>query len=222
MYNSIVYQVGVFPYLSLSVLIFSPMITFERWIKPETNTRPNDRNLQCLFSFLVIMTFHFLTPLRHHFIKGNVFYTEEGHRLSWRMMLRLKSGNCSIYTQKEGEPRKYIITEKNHHSQWRLLYKCPMYFTYVQDIKKEFKDKGENVKIFADVRVGLNGRKIKLLIDPSIDLSKVEWNYFGHKDRTTVTALKNKIVSSHSSQNIVSTLCHIFFNIISIENLIVR
>ena len=33
-----------------------------------------------------------LLPIRHHFIQDNVIWTEEGHRMSWRMMLRTKSG----------------------------------------------------------------------------------------------------------------------------------
>ena len=35
-------------------------------------------------------------PLRHHFIKGDVLFTEEGHRLSWRMMLRERVGRLNI------------------------------------------------------------------------------------------------------------------------------
>ncbi|WP_316930169.1 HTTM domain-containing protein [Leeuwenhoekiella sp. MAR_2009_132] len=31
-------------------------------------------------------------PLRHWIIKDDVLWTEEGHRLSWRMMLRSKGG----------------------------------------------------------------------------------------------------------------------------------
>lgn len=32
-------------------------------------------------------------PLRHHLDPGDVAWTEEGHRYSWRMKLRSKSGN---------------------------------------------------------------------------------------------------------------------------------
>lgn len=35
-----------------------------------------------------------LLPLRHFLIEGNVAWTEEGYRLSWRMMTRDKSGRC--------------------------------------------------------------------------------------------------------------------------------
>ena len=34
-----------------------------------------------------------LLPLRHWVIPGDVFWTEEGHRMSWRMMLRTKTGS---------------------------------------------------------------------------------------------------------------------------------
>jgi vitamin K-dependent gamma-carboxylase len=38
------------------------------------------------------LAFHFLWPLRHTLIPGDANWTEEGHRFSWRMMLRSKEG----------------------------------------------------------------------------------------------------------------------------------
>src|SRR5690606_388098 len=35
-------------------------------------------------------------PVRHFFIKDDVLWTEEGHRMSWRMMLRSRSGIISF------------------------------------------------------------------------------------------------------------------------------
>jgi hypothetical protein len=50
--------------------------------------------------FLILFGVHFLIqialPLRHHFIKDDVLWTEEGHRLSWRMMLRSKHGKATF------------------------------------------------------------------------------------------------------------------------------
>lgn len=53
-------------------------------------------------------------PLRHHFIEGDVLWTE-GHRLSWRMMLRgqclysylnqrLKSKERGLYDYRKRQP----------------------------------------------------------------------------------------------------------------------
>src|SRR5690554_7360920 len=46
-----------------------------------------------------------LLPLRHWAIKGDVLWTEEGHRLSWRMMLRARGGEAEfkVVDKKSGD-----------------------------------------------------------------------------------------------------------------------
>ena len=51
---------------------------------------PNPKSQKLVLALLV--AFHLLVPLRHHYFKGEVAWTEEGHRFSWRMMLRSKHG----------------------------------------------------------------------------------------------------------------------------------
>ena len=49
----------------------------------------------------LLLLIHFVVqlalPLRHHFIQGDVLWTEEGHRLSWRMMLRTRQGSIQFF-----------------------------------------------------------------------------------------------------------------------------
>ncbi len=45
-------------------------------------------------------------PVRHYFIPGNVFWTEEGHRMAWRMMLRNKAGEVVVYVSKPDPQKK--------------------------------------------------------------------------------------------------------------------
>ena len=183
LYNSIIYQVGVFPYMSLAVLVFFVSDEWlEKWIGRGKKGSFSSKWQMSLNIFLIIFLLHFMIPLRHHLIPGNVFYTEGGHRLSWRMMLRSKSGYIKIKVVRANGDVEYVKYKKTLSSkQRRLLYKCPdVLYTYVQKIKKDYS--GEDVKIYADVRVGLNGRKYKQLISPEVDLSKVQWNYFWHND----------------------------------------
>eukprot|EP01108_Squamamoeba_japonica_P000146 TRINITY_DN1017_c0_g1_i2.p1 TRINITY_DN1017_c0_g1~~TRINITY_DN1017_c0_g1_i2.p1 ORF type:complete len:454 (-),score=112.76 TRINITY_DN1017_c0_g1_i2:644-2005(-) len=53
----------------------------------------------CVFCFQQVSF-----PLRHHFYPGDVVWTEEGHRYSWRMKLRDKSGMLRYYitSKKDG------------------------------------------------------------------------------------------------------------------------
>ena len=182
-YTSIVYQVGVFPYMSLAILMFFVSDNWlEKWIGPGIEGSYRKKWAMSLNIFLIILSLHFLIPLRHHLIPGNVFYTEEGHRCSWRMMLRSKSGYVKIKVIRANGDVDYIkYKDSLSPKQRRLLYKCPdVLYTYVQKVKKEYP--GEDIKIHADVRVGLNGRSYKQLVSPEVDLSKVKWNYFWHND----------------------------------------
>jgi len=186
LYNSVVYQVGIFPYMSLSILLFFVSHAFlERMIgevQNDTDTLERKPKLSLsYYAFVGILLFHLLMPLRHRFIEGNVFYTEEGHRCSWRMMLRNKSGSCRITVKRaDGTIERLKLTDLTH-KQKRLLYKLPdVLYAYIQKVKEKYPD--EDVQIFADVRVGLNGRKRKGLVDKDRDLSKVSWSYFQHND----------------------------------------
>ncbi|MCH8555635.1 MAG: HTTM domain-containing protein, partial [Schleiferiaceae bacterium] len=105
LFNSIVFQIGIFPYMSLGFILFfyPPEVIRNRFLAAQQDwssrlqapIRPKLTAAVLLF-FLAV---HLLLPLRHWTINSNVFWTEEGHRMSWRMMLRSKSG--SVYFRLE-------------------------------------------------------------------------------------------------------------------------
>ncbi len=45
----------------------------------------------CILFLLGYATFHCLWPMRHHLLKGDASWTEQGHHFAWRMMLRGKN-----------------------------------------------------------------------------------------------------------------------------------
>ena len=49
-------------------------------------------------------------------------------------------------------------------------------------LDKKFKAEGKSVSIFVTSYVSVNGKPSKRFIDPEIDLTKVEWNYFKHNE----------------------------------------
>lgn len=99
LFNSIVFQIGIFPYMSLALCMFffEPKTIRNIFLKqkPLYNKQdiiiPNTSRLG-ITVFVIYFVIHILLPLRHWVIKDDVLWTEEGHRLSWRMMLRVKSG----------------------------------------------------------------------------------------------------------------------------------
>ena len=186
LFNSIVYQVGVFPYLSLAVLVF--FVSSQYW---ETKIgQVSDQNIgQPSKLIQVVMVVYFflqvIVPLRHHFIEGNVFYTEEGHRMSWRMMLRSKSGTVQFFIKEKGQEHReyYPIYNMVSNAQRNLISKSPdVTYQMVQVIKDSCKAEGRIVEVYAKVKTSLNARPYKDLIKTEVDLATAKRNYWGHSD----------------------------------------
>ena len=133
-----------------------------------------------MIPYLVIQL---LLPLRHHFIEGDVLWTEEGHRLSWRMMLRERSGYIVIRIKdlKTGEELFYDYSKNLTDKQAQNLATKPDFiWQYCQRIKKEYQEKP--IAIYIDCKNSINRKELKTLIDPKFDMAKAEWNYFGHNE----------------------------------------
>jgi len=191
-FNSITLQIGVFPYFALSFSIFffppeqirnfflrrKPKVSF----KGET-TLEGAKNFKYFFvPFLIIQV---LLPLRHWLIKGDVLWTEEGHRLSWRMMLRSRSGEATfrVIDNKTNEVQRFYNDEFLTYKQQTRLNTPDVIWQMAQKIKKHYQEKGLDVAVYvvqSDIRV--NSRDAKRLIDPTVDLASEEWNHFKHHD----------------------------------------
>ena len=173
LFNSIVFQVGIFPYLSLafSLFFFEPEIIRNIFAKkrvafiPEPLVLPTYKNA-ILFCIILFTAVQIALPLRQHFLKDNVLWTEEGHRMSWRMMLRSKTGitqfkvfNNETKEQETFTPSKYLTPK-----QWRRVQTYPDFmWQFSQFIKQKFSLEGKNVSVYLDSRISINGRPFKTL-----------------------------------------------------------
>ncbi len=190
LFNSIVFQIGIFPYMSLafSVFFFSKETIHRIFMKKKEFYTDHEVIVPSYKKFLLpAMLIWFVIqislPLRHWFIPGDVLWTEEGHRLSWRMMLRGRSGSTSFYIVDKNDPdaRKKHINKKDYLSQKqsRLVSSRPDgMWQFAQHLKKEYAAKGMDVAVYVNSNVSINGKEYRQYIDPEIDLAMVEWNYF--------------------------------------------
>mgnify|MGYP003635116065 CR=1 FL=1 len=191
LFNSIVFGIGVFPYMSLALtLFFFPTATINRIFlkrKPHYTTGevivPNLR--KPIFAFFIAwFILQIGLPLRHWFIKGDVLWTEEGHRLSWRMMLRTKSSSFQMklinITTNEVE---YIqtsdyLTPKQH----KMLSRPDGIWQFCQFLKKKHAVNGDEIELYVTVKVSINGKEPQLLISPAYNMALAEWDYFWHNE----------------------------------------
>ncbi|MEY8781188.1 HTTM domain-containing protein [Allomuricauda sp. XS_ASV26] len=192
LFNSIVFQIGIFPYLSLAftVFFFEPQTIRNIFLKtktfaPEANIIiPKTKNM-----ILSVLGIYFLVqialPLRHHFFKDDVLWTEEGHRLSWRMMLRSRGGRITykVVNPKTKDTIKIDLDKYLTKKQRRRVTCYPDFiWQFAQHLKMEYAKKGESIQVFVDNKVRVNQGSYKQFIDPKVDLANVPWKHFAHND----------------------------------------
>ena len=192
LFNSIVFQIGIFPYLSLafSLFFFEPKTIQKIFLKKKPFYNSNEVIVPKYSNVLIVLfsiyfLIHISLPLRHHFFEDDVLWTEEGHRLSWRMMLRAKNGRTT-YSVIDAETNSPIPIKLNDYltkkQQRSASTKPDVIWQFAQHLKQDFAKKGKTVKVYVKSYVSVNGKPSKQLIDPKIDLANEEWHHFKHHD----------------------------------------
>lgn len=191
LFNSLIFQIGIFPYLSLAFILFffpSEQINrlFLRWKPHFSGTLlilPSYR--RPLRIFLVIwFSIQVLLPIRHWFIQDDVLWTEEGHRLSWRMMLRSKSGIILFKVVDKERPKDTLYIQNNLYltpkQQKALATKPDLIWQFAQHLEKDYAKQGREIEVYVESQLSVNGRPYVQYIDPHVDLAAEQWRYFRH------------------------------------------
>ncbi|WP_299188588.1 HTTM domain-containing protein [uncultured Aquimarina sp.] len=189
LFNSIVFQIGIFPYLSLAFTVFffskerihSLFMPKKEFYSANELIVPSYRKL-LIPALAIWFTIQLTLPIRHWFIPGDVLWTEEGHKLSWRMMLRGRSGYTNFYIEFNDNTCKRVKIDKNQYlskKQRRIVNTKPdAIWQFAQFLKKEHQKEGRDIAVYVKSRVSVNRKKSRTLIDPDVDLTSVKWNYF--------------------------------------------
>jgi len=190
LFNAIIFQVGIFPFLTLSfaVFFFEPKTIHNIFLKrkPFYNKNeiiPPQRKNIYYFLIGIYFTVQIVLPLRHWFIDDNVLWTEEGHRLSWRMMLRSKSGYQNFTIQNKLTYKKESIKLSNYLTNKQIgtmSTKPDMIWQFAQHLKEEYTKKGQNIAVYVKGYVSVNAKQHQPLVNDTIDIAAVKWEFFKH------------------------------------------
>lgn len=190
LFNSIVFQIGIFPYLSLAfcVFFFEPetirRIFFRSKPIPVLSQYTPPASAPWITGFLgLYFLLQIMLPLRHHAIEGDVLWTEEGHRMSWRMMLRSRSGNMQfrIVDKTTGTGELIRLNEWLTSKQKRKVQANPDFaWQFARHLKKHYLEEGKEVEVYVLGNVRVNRREPAPLIDPKTDLAAEHWDHFRH------------------------------------------
>ncbi|HET7361033.1 MAG TPA: HTTM domain-containing protein [Salinimicrobium sp.] len=192
LFNSLVFHIGIFPYLSLAfILFFFPSETInKKFLRKKPYYRKHELKVpdhkKLLVTFLSVwFIIQIALPLRHWFFKDDVLWTEEGHRLSWRMMLRAKSGRIAFkIVDKDTKMIKYIDEQKylTPKQAAAMATKPDLIWQFAQFLEEKFAKEGKDVAVYVGSKVSVNGGPYYQFIDPKVDIAAEEWKHFEHHD----------------------------------------
>lgn len=197
--TSLLFPIGMFPYVMIATaVIFFPASLHNRiahWLNglfnnvnisgsQQTLTYQQSSFVLLISFFVIFFIIQLLVPLRYMLYPGKLFWTEQGYRFSWRVMLMEKAGNAQ-FTVKDINGRRAFVNNNNFLStlQEKMMATQPdMILQYAHILRDHYAKSGfVKPKVFVDSYVTLNGELGKPLIDPNTDLA-IEKESFKHKD----------------------------------------
>ena len=180
------FPIGIFPLVMIgSALIFFPVSFHERiLVKLESLFRVSyysfSNSVDTLYGYKKVIFSLFITiqlalPFRYLLYPGDLFWTEQGYRFSWRVMLMEKAGsaNFRVVNPQTGKalwvsPYEYLTPqqEKMMATQPDMILQ---FAHYLRDVYEE--QFGSRPQIYADAFVTINGRRSRRFINDTVDLA---------------------------------------------------
>lgn len=199
----ILFPIGMFPYIMIiSTLIFFEANVhhliikhIKQWVgiplvnlyqkllgiticnKIETiNQYPYKSKKIALVVMGVFFSIQLLLPFRYMLYPNELFWTEEGFRFSWRVMLMEKAGyaNFKIVNGKTGQ--FFYVDNADFLTPFQekqMSFQPDFILEYAHFLGDHFSSQGhQNVEVYVDSYVTLNGRLSQPYIDSKVDLYK--------------------------------------------------
>lgn len=174
--------IGMFPFIMIvGTLIFLPDKFHENILgffeKPKNNLNKNEANLKykkiIKWGCLIYFSWQVFLPFRYVFYPGNLFWTEQGFRFSWRVMLMEKSGTAFFYVKDKKSGNSIEVTNSDFltKQQEKMMATQPdMILQYAVILGDFYKKQGLDPSVYVQSFVNLNGKGSKLFINPNVDL----------------------------------------------------
>lgn len=174
--------IGMFP-LIMTVLT---LVFFDerdwRWLMrarlslPDTTTPSARATARWVVPLLAIFfAGQVLLPFRSLLYPGDVLWTEEGFRLSWRVMLVDKAGSATFHVRDSASGRTWTVFPRQYLTRLQerqMAFQPDMILQFAHYVEALAREQGyDDVEVRAEVYVAFNGRRSRLLIDPEADLT---------------------------------------------------
>jgi hypothetical protein len=182
--NAMTFQIGVFPPLMIgaTAMFFEPDWPRRVWaaLRGARATRaaaadpavPNGGRRRLIVAAVVSYAcVQIAVPLRHWFYPGDVNWTDEGHRFSWRMKLRDKNATVAFIVRDPGTGAQRLIDARKYLTDWQLEAMSSRPDMILQFAHHVAAAQPRAVAVTVVAWASLNGHPLVPLIDPDVDLA---------------------------------------------------
>lgn len=137
--------------------------------------------------YIAIVAYVFLqvtVPLRFLLYPDNLFWSEEGYRFSWRVMLMEKAGAAYFTVRDKTDRQSFVVNNAEYLTpiQEKMMSTQPdLILRFAHFLARKYEQKGiEDPKVYAEVYVALNGQRSRLFIDSTVNLAekRLGWKHY--------------------------------------------
>ena len=210
LFTAILFPIGMFPYIMIvgSLIFFDPK-THNKMIqkidgilkllgfkskKVELLQIKSHNNSIVLSIITVFFMIQLCFPFRYFLYPGELFWNEQGYRFSWRVMLIEKKGITNLKVLNKENGKSFMVMNAEFLSEFQerqMSFQPDFILEYAHHVGEYYKKNGLNeIEIYADSYVTLNGRLSQRFIDPKVNLLEEKR---GFKNKTWVLALNDEI-----------------------------
>lgn len=203
----LLFDIGIFPLVMTcaTTIFFTPSWPIKVLSRFTSSTirSENSQNSSFVLSKSTLgilglwVVFQMIFPLRAFFYQGDVLWSEQGMRYSWRVMVREKMGSITYRVHRPHDGRVWEVNPLRYLEPRQLseLSGQPdMIAQLARHIYHDFAQRGlGEVEVFAQAMVSLNGRPPQLMMNPLIDLA-----HSSNESEWTLPAPQSLPLSSHS------------------------
>ncbi len=172
------FSIGIFPWLMIAAttIFFAP--SWPRRARPVVDEVAAPAPKRWMVAALALhFAVQLLVPLRQHLYEGASTWHEQGFRFAWNVMVMEKTGQVDfIVREPDGRETVVLPSEELTPLQLRMMETQPdLILAYAHHLAERWRPEGRGpVAVHADTWCSLNGRRRQRLVDPDVDLARVE------------------------------------------------
>ncbi|WP_340153581.1 HTTM domain-containing protein [uncultured Marivirga sp.] len=188
------FQIGMFPYIMVvsTLIFFSEDFHKKLWHKIMPIQKPLLTHSSYFYKPIVLQYFliiffglQILLPFRYALYPGKLFWTEQGYRFSWRVMLMEKVGYTQFTVNLPEKNKAFEVIPSQYLTpvQEKMMNTQPdMILQFAHFLRDQYQsDYNSEVEVFVESYATINGKGSRPFIDPAVNLATVK-NSYQHKN----------------------------------------